>query len=137
LLLCCVYYYSSSSVEDDIDGVVCYYSPPPTVVSAVVVTLVSEVGAALVLVVVILVDNGIPLSHLHNVIWLSPVDVMSSIPTAIIPFNGANIPVELVWNTAVTMPLPSPSAAGLLNCTISYTVAVAVSPSSVLIVSFP
>ena len=37
----------------------------------------------------------IPLSHLHNVI-LSIDGDMSSIPAAIIPFNGARVPVELV-----------------------------------------
>ena len=78
----------------------------------------------------------IPLSHFHNVTWLAPLDIMSSIPAAITPFNGASIPVESVWNTTVTMPLSSLLTAGL-NCTISYNVAVAVSPSSVLMVSFP
>jgi hypothetical protein len=63
----------------------------------------------------------IPLSHLHNVTSLSPFGLMLSIPAAITPFNGASIPVELVWKITVTMPLPPPrgAAAGLLNCTIS------------------
>ena len=83
---------------------------------------------------------AIPFSHLHSVTWLAPLDIISSIPAAIIPFNGASILFELVWNTAVTMPLPlpqPPSGAAGLNCTISYNVAVAVSPVSVLTVSFP
>jgi hypothetical protein len=42
-------------------------------------------------------DNGIPLSHLHNVSSLSPFGCISSIPAAITPSNGASIPVELVW----------------------------------------
>ncbi|HEY6756045.1 MAG TPA: hypothetical protein VI037_01515 [Nitrososphaera sp.] len=46
------------------------------------------------------------------------------------------MPVELVWNTAVTKPLSPPGAAGL-NYTISYNVVVAVSPSPALISSFP
>jgi hypothetical protein len=45
------------------------------------------------------------------------------------------MPVESVWNTAVTKPLPPPGAAGL-NYTISYNMVVAVSPSSALIGSF-
>jgi hypothetical protein len=83
--------------------------------------LVSEVGAALVLVVVILVDNGIPLSHLHAVSSLSPFGCMLLIPAAITPFNGASIPVELVWKIIILMPLPPPRGAsvGLLNCIIS------------------
>jgi hypothetical protein len=102
-----------------LDGVVCYCSPP-TVVPAVVVTLVSEVGAALVL-VVILVNNGIPLSHLHAVSSLSPFGCMSLIPAAITPFSGASIPVELVWKINILNPLPPPRGAsvGLLNCIIS------------------
>ena len=82
----------------------------------------------------------IPLSHSQNFTLLSPFGCMSSIPAAIIQFNGASILFELVWNTAVTMPLPlpqPPSGAAGLNCTISYNVAVAVSPVSVLTVSFP
>jgi hypothetical protein len=88
----------------------------------------------------IVVVVAIPFSHLHSVTWLAPLDFMSSIPAVIIPFNGASILFELVWNTAVTMPLPlpqPPSGAAGLNCTISYNVAVAVSPVSVLTVSFP
>jgi hypothetical protein len=112
-------------------GCCCSSPSAPTSSSggAVVVALVSAVVVAFVVVVVfiggglssVVVDgsgNGIPLSHLHNVTWLSLADVMSSTPTAIIPFNGASIPVELVWKTAVTMPFPQPGAAGL-NCTIS------------------
>jgi hypothetical protein len=65
--------------------------------------------------------NGIPLSYLHNVVSLSPFGCILSIPAAITPFNGASIPVELVWKITVTMPLPPPREAsvGLLNCTIS------------------
>src|SRR5919108_1278093 len=124
---CSLYQYGAVSGVDGTVGVVCCCcSSLPSVVPAVVVTSVSEV-AVLVLVVVVLVDNGIPLSHSHNVTWLSSLGDISSIPAAITPFNGASIPVELVWNTAVTMPLPPPSgaAAGLLNCTISNNVAVA------------
>ncbi len=88
--------------------------------------MVSEVAVlVLVLVAVVLVDNGgdngIPLSHLHAVSSLSPFGCKSLIPAAITPFNGASIPVELVWKIIILMPLPPPrgASAGLLNCIIS------------------
>ena len=36
----------------------------------------------------------IPLSYLQNVTWPSSLDEISSIPSAIMPFNGASIPAS-------------------------------------------
>ena len=110
------------------------------VVTVVLLLLLFVEGVPCVLVVLVLEEVLItpelliPLSHLHNVIWLSPLGLISSIPAAIIPFNGARIPVELVSKTSIMMPLPPPSGAvaGLLNCTISYNVAFALSPFAAL-----
>jgi len=79
----------------------------------------------------------IPLFHSHNVKRLSLVIVcISSVPANIMPFNDASMPlVAFVLTTAITMPLLSPLGAGCRS--ISYNLAVAVSPSYVLIVSIP
>src|SRR5919108_6427633 len=77
------------------------------VIAFVVVVFIREEGLSSVA-VVLPVGNGIPLSHLHNVTSLSPFVLMLSIPAATTPFNGASIPVELVWKTTVTIPLPPP-----------------------------
>jgi hypothetical protein len=95
----------------------CCYIGVAAVAFVVVVFIREEEGLCSVA-VALPVGNGIPLSHLHNVTRLSPSEAKSSIPASIIPFNGARIPVELVCNIAVTMPLPLPcgAAVGLLNC---------------------
>lgn len=60
------------------------------------VTADIPVELLLLLVTLALVVFVIPLSHLHNVTWLSPLELKLSIPASIIPFNGARVPVELV-----------------------------------------
>jgi hypothetical protein len=96
-----------SEVNGDDDGEASF-----VVVTVVVSLLLFVEGVACVVVLVLgealTPELLIPLSHLHNVIWLSPFGVMSSIPAAIVPFNGASTPVELVWKTSIIMPLPPP-----------------------------
>jgi hypothetical protein len=57
----------------------------------------------------------IRLFHSKNFTLLSPFGVMSSIPAAVVSFNGARVPVELVFITAITMPFPSTVPIELYN----------------------
>ena len=50
----------------------------------------------ILLALVLLLLLTFPLSHFHNVTWLAPPVLISSIPASIIPFNDASTLVELV-----------------------------------------
>ena len=73
--------------------------------ASVVVEFIIEGGISSV----VAVDSGgntIPASHSHNIIVAGVFGSSLCVPTTIIPLNGARLPVALLSNTAITIPLP-------------------------------
>ena len=84
----------------------------------IVASLVSAVVAFVVVVVVyvrggfsvgvVVVCNGIPPCHSHNLkVAARAVGSSSCVPAIIMPLNGARLPVAFASNTAIVSPFPS------------------------------
>jgi hypothetical protein len=79
-------------------------------VSAVVafVVVVVYVRGGFSVGVVVVVCNGIPLCHSHNLkVAARAVGSSSCVPAIIMPLNGARLPVAFASNTAIVSPFPS------------------------------